>query len=170
MRKKMWMKSQDSQAMKPEMCNFPNWRRRRRGRRQGQTPFIVIVEIFPRLTVEIAADIAGRGFSLLHGNRRDSGEQLAMAIFERGQVSDDEDFRMAGEAQVRVDQHAAGAMDGSSQRFPQGRGRYPGGPENDDRGQAGRAHDYGRGFDAGDQGRGANFNAQMTQLFFGTAG
>ena len=75
-----------------------------------------------------------------------------------------------GEAQVRVDQHAAGAIDGSSQRFPQGRGRHPGGPENDGRGQAGRAHDYGGGFDAGDQGRGANFNPQLTQLFFGTAG
>jgi hypothetical protein len=46
-------------------------------------------------------------------------EQLSGSIVQSGEVSDDEDFRMVGDAEIGRDQNAAGAIDGYAEFVPQ---------------------------------------------------
>ena len=80
-----------------------------------------VVEIAARFAAQLAADVTGGGATFLHGDGCDAGNHLSTFIFERGQVADDEDFGMAGDAQVRIHQHPAGAVDRRSQLLAQGR-------------------------------------------------
>src|SRR5690349_15628118 len=75
-----------------------------------EASFVQIMEVFAGLALKIACDICSGGAAFLQSSRRNSGKQISIFVFERSQVSNDEDLRMSGDAQVFVDHDAARAV------------------------------------------------------------
>ena len=48
---------------------------------------------------------------MLNGDGRDARKHLAGCVFQRREISDDEDFGMIGKAEIGIDQHASSAID-----------------------------------------------------------
>ena len=49
--------------------------------------------------------------ALLDSHRSDAGERVAVFVFGRRQIADDEDFRIAGNAEIGSHENAAGAIE-----------------------------------------------------------
>ena len=79
---------------------------------------------------------AGGVLAHLHRDLRDAGQRLAVGPGERRQVADDEHVGVTGNRQVRLDQHAPGAIERHAERRPERRGRDAGRPEDGLRGDA----------------------------------
>src|SRR5205807_847550 len=76
-----------------------------------QVSLIEIVEGFVCGTpVDAGADEARYVAALLHGDGRDTGQWFAVLVAEDGKIADHKDFGVARDAQVRLDNHAAGAV------------------------------------------------------------
>src|SRR5437660_8976793 len=60
--------------------------------------------------------------SFLDSDRGETREQLSCLIHEGGKISDDKDLRMAGNAQIRVDQHTPDVIKRHAERARQGGG------------------------------------------------
>ena len=94
----------------------------------GQAAFIVIVKIASRLVLEIARDRVRDPVPLLDRDWRDARQHLAILVSERGQVANHEYFRMSGDAEIGLHEHAPGAVDGHTQLSAQRRSGDAGGP------------------------------------------
>ena len=58
----------------------------------------------------------------LYGDLCHAGQRLAVFARERGEIADDEHFRVSGDRQVRLDRYSSGAIDGNAKRTPERRG------------------------------------------------
>ncbi len=86
------MKSQASQAKYPENPKLPG------------------------LIFQIASDGLRHPVALLNGDGRDAGEHPALIVFiaKRSEIAEHEYFPVCGQTQVGLDEHAAGAVEGST--------------------------------------------------------
>jgi hypothetical protein len=78
--------------------------------------------------LQVAGDGFGNPVPLLDGDRRDSGKHLAVFVVERGQVAKNKYFRVSGNAEVGLNEHAAGAVEGNAQlsaKWGSGNSRCP---------------------------------------------
>src|SRR5436309_6126948 len=71
----------------------------------GHRAQVHIMEGFGWQPLAYPENIARGMPSFLHSDRGEAGEQLSCLIHKGGQISNDKDLRMAGNAQIRVDQH-----------------------------------------------------------------
>ena len=136
----------------------------------GEAPFVVVVEIASWLIFEVARDGFRNPVALLHRDGRDSGEQLAFFVLQRGQIADHKYFSMSGNAEIGLDEHATGAIDGNTEPAAQRRSGNACRPQDDWRENPFVAHPNRAGLDASDGMGRANFDSQSSQLFFGFAG
>src|SRR6267154_457950 len=94
----------------------------------GEAAFIVVVEVkIPALSqrtregrgtlFQLSRDSLANEAAFLDRYRRHTGQHGSRDVLQRGEISDDEDFRMAGNAEIRLDKHASGAIDGDTQLF-----------------------------------------------------
>ncbi len=77
-----------------------------------QAPLIVIPKRAPRLVFKGPRNRIGDPVPLLDCYLSDARQQLALLISDCGQIADYEYFRMSRNAEVGLDKHAAGAIDG----------------------------------------------------------
>jgi hypothetical protein len=66
--------------------------------------------------------------ALLLGDRREAGQRLAIRSSQRRSVANDEDLGMAGQRQVGLHEHAAGAIVRGTEPVRRRRGHYAGSP------------------------------------------
>ena len=78
---------------------------------------VKVTESLPRLPTELASDIHGYSTPLLHSDRRKAWQWLALGILECGKIANDKYLGVSGMAQIRLHQHASGAIDRRTQ-FP----------------------------------------------------
>src|SRR5437773_1830988 len=95
----------------------------------SQAAFVPVLEVLAWLALQITANGLGDEFTLLDGGRRDSGQHLAVLVFQRSQVADHEHFGMARKAEVGLDEHSAGTIARHSEFLSQGRSRDARGPQ-----------------------------------------
>src|SRR4029077_18866391 len=81
----------------------------------GQAAFVVVPKFAARLIFKVAGDGVRHPFSLLDGDRCDSGGHLAVFVCECGEVADNQYLGMSGNAEVGLDEHATGAINRNSQ-------------------------------------------------------
>src|SRR5881227_3164703 len=75
-----------------------------------QAAFIAINKRACRLTARASPDIVGGPVALLNRNRRHARQHLACWSFEGREISDYEDLRVAGNAEVLLNQHTPSAI------------------------------------------------------------
>src|SRR5271170_1336141 len=109
----------------------------------GKITFVEIMERAHFFILEAALNQFPDVMALLNGGLSDSGKRLAGLMAETGDVADDEDFGVAGNRQVRLDDDAADAVELNAvflgKDKPEWRGEDAGGPENRARGNCFRA-------------------------------
>ena len=88
---------------------------------RGQAALIVIMKIAPRLVLKIASDGVRNPVPLLDGDWRDPGSILPFSSLKRGEVANHKYFRVSGNAEVGLDEHATGAVEGNAQLSAEGR-------------------------------------------------
>src|ERR1022692_240689 len=81
---------------------------------RGATAFVVIIKIAAWLIFQVAGDGFGNPVALLDGDGGDSGKHLAVCVFQSCEVAEDEHFRVPWNAEVGLNQHAAGAVKGDT--------------------------------------------------------
>src|SRR5258708_894878 len=128
---------------------------------------IEIVDRFGRLTANQSADVGRGGLALLNGDWRDPRQHLAVGVLQRGEVANDEDFRMTGDAEVRSDGDAAAAIHLSADLPTEGRRGHAGGPQRGVGGDADVADAHPIGRDLGGDRIGPDVDAQLLQRLFG---
>ena len=69
----------------------------------------------------------------MNGYWRYARQQFARFVFQRGEISNDENFGMAGQAEIGIHEHASGAIDGHAQLFAERRSGHARRPQNDGR-------------------------------------
>ncbi len=136
----------------------------------GHGAAVFVGEFAAWLAAEIAEDVFGGGFALLHGGGGEAGDLFSFGVGEGGHVADDEDFAVAGEAQIFFDGDAAGAVGFGGEFFAERRGCDSGGPESDVGAEPVFADFDAARFHAGDEIAGEDFDAEFFKLLFGFAG
>ena len=137
---------------------------------RGQAAFVVIVKIASRLMLQVASDGFCDPVPLLDGDRRDSGEHLAVFVRECGQVAENKYFPVPGNAEIGLDEHAASAVDGHTQLSAEWRSGHTRCPQHHRGWNLFVAHPNRAGLNARDHVRSADLDSQASQLVFGFAG
>src|ERR1700751_1680201 len=89
---------------------------------RGKATFIPILEVFASLTGDIARNHLCDKCAFLHGDGSDAGKKLAVFVFEGRQITNYEDFRVSGNAEVLAHLDAARPVTWAAKPFPQRRG------------------------------------------------
>src|SRR5271167_4472086 len=159
--------------------NAAKLRHRRRTADGGQAAFIPVVErrtevnipTFSRRTREgwgsrgvgrlnFAANQFRDEAALLDGYRGDTWDHLAMLIFHRGEITDDEHLRMISKAEIGLHQNATGAIDRRIQFLAKWGGSDSCRPQHDGRRQPRVSRIDSAGLNLSYDCRGTNFNSQ----------
>ena len=137
---------------------------------------VALVEIVERgveagaVAAEVAgcetADAFGGIDAHLHGGLGYAREHPAI-LFNVGEVAADEDLRMTGRVEELIDEDAAAAVDGETEKLAEGRGLDACGPEGDGGFDALVADHDVAGLDIGDAGAGADLDAKGVELLKG---
>ena len=108
-------------------------------------------------------DVVRHARAHLLGGGRHAGHGLAV-LFDAREIAGDEDFRMRGQAQIRLHAHAPGAIELRAELFAERRGGDARGPEDRARRDALIAEPQEVRADLGDRLAGVHFDAEMLEL------
>jgi hypothetical protein len=103
--------------------------------------------------------IVGGQAALLHGHRRHAGKRRSGLMGERAEISDHEDIGMAGHREIRLDRHAAGAVQRDAEGSGERRRLDPRRPEHGAAADLIAADPHGVGRDVRDRRAGAHLDA-----------
>ena len=120
----MWTNSQASQASHPFSVEPAEVGDRRGPADRRHVAEIAIAERPQRLLLERAQDVGDGVASHLDRDLRDAGQRPAVVAGQRREVADDEDVRRARDREVRLNQHAAGAIERHAERRAERRRRH----------------------------------------------
>src|SRR5882672_9979138 len=98
----------------------------------GEAAFVAVVKRRARLNSldKFSPNEFGDEAALLNGDGRDARQHLAGCVFQGGEVSDNEDFGMAGKTEIGINQHASGGVCGQAELLTERRSGHSRGPEN----------------------------------------
>src|ERR1700730_13129260 len=85
-----------------------------------QAAFVPVVEVLARLAAQFVSDIVGGGFALLHRDRCDPRQPLAVLVLQSSQVPDHEDFGMPGMVKSGFHRPRPARSTGAPSFFPRG--------------------------------------------------
>ena len=114
--------------------DLPDLGHRRDAADGRQRALVAVVERPQRLPSEGALDVPRRMNAFLNRRRRDARNEVAVVLAHRREVADDEDLGMAGDRQVRLREHAPGAVELDAERLRQRRRLHARRPQDGPRG------------------------------------